>query len=109
MSEFVSCPIGVPKGSILGPLLFVIFFNDLPKEISCQADLYADDKTLSASGRNIAEISNELTEACCKVSHWMKANRLKLNPEKTHLLLMRTQQKLNSADSTLQIQMDGIL
>ena len=50
MSDFLPCEVGVPQGSNLGPLLFLIFFNDLPQFLSCDVDAYADDTTMSVAG-----------------------------------------------------------
>ena len=56
MSDFAHCPIGVPQGSTLGPLLFLIFYNDLPYSVSCEVDAYADDSTMTVSGSTTEEI-----------------------------------------------------
>jgi len=67
-SDFISCNVGVPQGSTLGPLLFLIFVNDLPLYLSCDLEMYADDCTLSSSGKSTAEISQTLSNNCQKVS-----------------------------------------
>ena len=77
LSEFIDCDVGVPQGSILGPLFFLIFFNDLPNLIKSSVDTYADDTTLTATGKTIDVIEQQLSKDCNKLSKWMKANRLK--------------------------------
>ena len=69
-------------------------------------DSYADDTTLSATGRCVEEIEEKLTKDCEAVSTWMRANKLKLNPVKTHILTMGTQQRLNLLAKTVQVSMD---
>ena len=108
-SDYLHCGVGVPQGSNLGPLFFIIFFNDLPYHLEGSADSYADDTTLTATGASIQEISEKLTVDCEAVSDWMKANKLKLNPDKTHILTVGTQQRLNILDDTVTVEMDNVL
>ena len=70
-SEFLPSNLGVPQGSNLGPLFFLIFCNDLPNYINESIESYADDSTLSASGSKISFISNRLSEDCSNLSGWM--------------------------------------
>ena len=107
LSDFIESEVGVPQGSILGPLLFIIFFNDLPRSLNCSVESYADDTTLTGSG-SIENIEVQLNNDCSTVSHWMRANKLKLNPDKTHILLVGTQQRINSLDTTINVVIDGI-
>lgn len=108
LSEFLYCPIGVPQGSNLGPLFFLIFYNDLPYTLSCAVDAYADDSTMTVSAANIDEIGASLTENCKVVKDWMIGNKLKLNAGKTHLLTVGTSARLRLQDSTLKVNMDGV-
>ena len=107
LSEFLQCEVGVPQGSILGPLLFLIFFNDLPSSITSNVDSYADDTTITATGKTVEEISQALTRDCGIVSDWMRSNRLKLNPDKTHLITVGTGERLRHTED-LQVSMDNI-
>ena len=107
-SDFLENSIGVPQGSNLGPLFFLIFFNDLPTFISEDIDCYADDSTLGATGKQVAEISTKLTKDCRQLSEWMKGNRFKLNADKTHFLVMGTSARLRNMVEELVVVMDGI-
>ena len=105
-SEFVHNSIGVPQGSNLGPLFFLIYYNDLLSTVDCPTEVYADDSTMSETGPSVAEIETKLSENCRKVSCWMTEN--KLNATKTHFLLVGTQERLNITEQPAVI-MDGVL
>ena len=80
-SDFLENSIGVPHGSNLGPLFFLIFFNDLPTFITEDIDCYADDSTLGATAEHAAEAGTLLSRDCDHLSDWMSANSLKLNAD----------------------------
>ena len=107
-SEFKSHSIGVPQGSILGPLFFLIYYNDLISSLDCEVDAYADDSTMSTSG-TVAEISSRLTENCQKIVNWMSANFFKLNADKTHILTVGTGERLSRLRDKVKVTMDGVL
>ena len=109
LSEFLECDDGVPQGSNLGPLFFLIFYNDLPYSLSCELDVFADDSTETVSDKNVEVIGDQLTREGEKVSQWMLANKLKLNADKTHLLTVGTQQRLHTLPGPPQVLMDGVL
>ena len=60
-SDFGEVDCGVPQGSILGPILFLCYVNDMSVSLGCHLSLYADDATLVASGRNAAELGAYLS------------------------------------------------
>ena len=88
---------GVPQGSILGPLLFSIYINDLPlflrHKTEVTLDLFADDSTLSASSKNIERIEQCLQDSLNDVSVWCKSNAMMLNHSKSKSMVITTRQK----------------
>ena len=109
LSDWLDLTVGVPQGSILGPLLFIIFANDLPHSLTCQLDTYADDSTLTSTKQSVTELNEEMNENCALVSNWMNQNQLCLNADKTHLMITGTSQRLKRMNipTSLDIEMDG--
>ena len=109
ISDFLQTDIGVPQGSNLGPLFFSIYFNDLLYSLDCDIENYADDTSISASGKSIEDIGMKLSGSCEIICQWMRKNMLKLNAQKTHILTVGTSQKLRALVNKVQVSIDGFL
>ena len=87
-SDIRNIKCGVPQGSVLGPLLFLLFINDLPLCSRLNFRLFADDAVLYSSAKNPNELELTMNVEVQKVSEWPKANMLTLTYSKTaHILI----------------------
>ncbi len=98
LSEPQTITHGVPQGSVLGPLLFLIYINDLP---SCSSilkfHLFADDTSIFFSYNNAKDLESIVNLELKNVSTWLSANRLTLNVDKSNFLTISNKKKGESA------------
>jgi hypothetical protein len=80
---------GVPQGSILGPILFLLYINDIHRSTSLSILCFADDTTVSISSNNIQELFNKMNLELHSISEWLRANKLCLNTQKTKYIIFR--------------------
>ena len=94
-SDFETVTFGVPQGSIFGPLLFLLFINDLPLYVNnVSADLYADNTTLyDVQNSEEKMIEHNLQTGLNQLHIWCKSNGMVLNSAKTKVMLITTCQK----------------
>ncbi|MEW8548488.1 MAG: reverse transcriptase family protein [Candidatus Thiodiazotropha sp.] len=87
-SEYKSITAGVPQGSVLGPLLFLLYINDISDELTSLARLFADDTFLSFSSVDPMEIKYTMNQDLSKLNDWAKKWLVTFNPSKTEVMFI---------------------
>lgn len=101
---------GVPQGSVLGPLLFIIYTNDLPSCLEkAKTILFADDTTIYISNKNLNYLYESVNVDLKHLNDWFRANKLSLNVGKTHYMMISNSKNaisdtlvLNIGDSVIE-------
>ena len=96
----ISC--GVPQGSCLGPLLFLIYLNDLPFSLkNSEVAMYADDTSISYSSKNIDELNEALNSDVDALKQWLEGNNLSLNLINTQAMVIGSRPNLKKISDKL--------
>ena len=110
LSRICSLKCGVPQGTILGPLLFLIYINDLPNCLtSCQPRMYAQNDThITYADVDVNSIQLNLNHDLGNLNKWLISNKLTLNTAKTEFMLIGSRQKLSTLSSQPELSIDNV-
>ena len=102
-NQFSSCgnlTCGVPQGSILGPLIFLLYVNDMNQAVDCDLFLYADDSCLVFQHKNVKDIEIQLNKNFSNLCDWFVDNKLSIHfgEDKTKSILFTPRSKINKVD-----------
>ena len=89
-SDWANISKGVQQGSILGPLMFLVFVNDLPDMVdNCTVNLYADDTTIYYSNKDPKLVQSTINSDLESIVSWIEMNGLKMNVSKTQMMTLQ--------------------
>ena len=98
-SSLASVLYGVPQGSVLGPLLFLIYINDLNQAIKfCKVHHFADDTNLLHFNKSVAKLNKLVNQDMKILTVWLNANKISLNVEKAKLIIFKHQRKRHDTE-----------
>ena len=107
-SQLKDITCGVPQGSVLGPLLFLIYINDLPN-ISIQFFLFADDTNIYYEAESSEQLEQVINKELKKLHTWLMVSRLSLNMDKTNYIMFHPYNKPINHTITLKFRKNAIM
>ena len=106
LSDWLCALLGVPQGSVLGPILFNIFINDLMLTVKeCSICNFADDNTLYSMNKTLEEVLNNLRHETTSVIGWLNSNGMVANPKKFQMIILG----VDSSDINFQIDINTVI
>ena len=107
-SEILGIECGIPQGSCLGPLLFIIYLNDFERCLEySRANMYADDTEIAISSNNQVELIETAQAELLNISEWMRINKLSLNPTKTEYMIIDHPRRRKIGEPLTQLFING--
>ncbi len=94
LSDWTSVTSGIPQGSVLGPILFILFINDLPQAVNCGVEIYADDTKIFARASSKEE-HDQLQRNIDEMYAWSELWQLTFHPDKCHVMHMGPQNEVS--------------
>ena len=99
---------GIGQGTILGPILFILYINDIVNHLGdVNINMYADDCVLYCTGNNWDRVHSALQGALTNIAEWFKINALKLNIKKSKCLIISSKPKLRLVDRNMGLKLDN--
>ena len=103
-SDLMPVNCSVPQDSVLGPLLFLIYINDLHKAIRyCKVHHFADDTNLFHTNKSVKNLNKLVNHDMKQLNNWLSANKISLNVEKTELVIFKSPRKVLSDEIKIKL------
>ena len=94
LSEKIEITYGVPQGSILGPLLFLVYINDLHEAVTHSLiHHFVNDSNILYCSKSLKKINKYINHDLSQIRQWLRANRISINANKTELIIFRPKNK----------------
>ena len=108
VSSIVNNKSDIGQGTILGPILFILYINDIVNHIGeVNINMYPDDCVLYCTGNKWDRVQLSLQQSLARVTEWFKSNAMKLNVRKSKCLVISSKTKLSLIDRRNNLQVDG--